>query len=120
MAKKAVIVGWSHIPFGKLIEPDTETLMARVSGGALEHAGITGKDVDGIYVGVMNSGFQQQDFQGALVALADPDLSSVPAKRLENACDTGRSEERRVGDECGIRVDLGVRRVIHKKKKKRL
>ncbi|HEY9572596.1 MAG TPA: thiolase domain-containing protein, partial [Pusillimonas sp.] len=61
MAKKAVIVGWSHIPFGKLIEPDTETLMARVSGGALEHAGITGKDVDGIYVGVMNSGFQKQD-----------------------------------------------------------
>src|SRR3546814_2969158 len=59
MAKKAVIVGWSHIPFGKLIEPDTETLMARVSGGALEHAGINGKDVDGIYVGVMNSGFQQ-------------------------------------------------------------
>src|SRR3546814_2638439 len=76
MAKKAVIVGWSHIPFGKLIEPDTETLMARVSGGALEHAGITGKDVDGIYVGVMNSGFQKQDFQGALVALRSEEHTS--------------------------------------------
>ncbi len=39
MTNKAVIVGWSHIPFGKLIEPDTEALMARVSGAALEHAG---------------------------------------------------------------------------------
>ena len=89
MAHKAVIAGWSHIPFGKLIEPDTETLMARVSLAALEHAGIAGKDVDGIYVGVMNNGFQKQDFQGALVALADQDLAHVPATRLENACATG-------------------------------
>jgi len=86
---KAVIAGWSHIPFGKLADPDTESLMARVSGAALEHAGITGKDVDGIFVGVMNNGFQKQDFQGALVALADPDLAYVPATRLENACATG-------------------------------
>jgi len=86
---KAMIVGWSHIPFGKLMEPDTETLMAQVSGAALAHAGITGRDVDGIYVGVMNNGFQKQDFQGALVALADPDLAHVPATRLENACATG-------------------------------
>lgn len=86
---KAVIAGWSHIPFGKLTDPDTETLMARVSGAALKHAGITGKDVDGIYVGVMNNGFQKQDFQGALVALADSDLTYVPATRLENACATG-------------------------------
>lgn len=86
---KAVIAGWSHIPFGKLADPDTESLMARVSGAALEHAGITGKEVDGIYVGVMNNGFQKQDFQGALVALANPDLAYVPATRLENACATG-------------------------------
>ncbi|CAP44718.1 acetyl-CoA acetyltransferase [Bordetella petrii] len=86
---KAVIAGWSHIPFGKLADPDTESLMAQVSGAALTHAGISGKDVDGIYVGVMNNGFQKQDFQGALVALADPDLAHVPATRLENACATG-------------------------------
>src|SRR3546814_11705525 len=63
--------------------------MAQVSGAALAHAGISGKEVDGIYVGVMNNGFQKQDFQGALVALADPDLAHVPATRLENACATG-------------------------------
>ena len=37
----------------------------------------------------MNSGFQKQDFQGALVALAHPALAHVPATRLENACATG-------------------------------
>ena len=39
MSKQARIVGWSHLPFGKLIEPDTESLMARVSLDALRHAG---------------------------------------------------------------------------------
>ena len=34
MSKRAVIAGWSHIPFGKLDDPDTESLMARVSGAA--------------------------------------------------------------------------------------
>ncbi|WP_063580532.1 acetyl-CoA acetyltransferase [Achromobacter ruhlandii] len=89
MSKRAVIVGWSHTPFGKLDDPDTESLMARVSGAALEHAGIGPEAVDGIYAGVMNSGFQKQDFQAALVALADPALAYVPATRLENACATG-------------------------------
>lgn len=89
MTKRAVIVGWSHIPFGKLIEPDTESLMARVSGAALDHAGVSREDVDGIYVGVYNNGFDKQDFQGALVALAEPALAYTPATRLENACATG-------------------------------
>lgn len=89
MSKRAVIVGWSHVPFGKLDDPDTESLMARVSGAALAHAGLGPGDVDGIYAGVMNSGFQKQDFQAALVALADPALAYVPATRLENACATG-------------------------------
>ncbi|MGE3869225.1 MAG: acetyl-CoA acetyltransferase [Pseudorhodoplanes sp.] len=86
---RARIVGWSHIPFGKLIDPDTEALMARVSLDALRHAGVGSDMVDGIYVGVMNNGFTKQDFQGALVALADETLAHVPATRLENACATG-------------------------------
>jgi acetyl-CoA C-acetyltransferase len=89
MPGRAVIVGWSHIPFGKLIEPDTESLMARVSGAALDHAGVPREEVDGIYVGVYNNGFDKQDFQGALVAINEPDLAHTPATRLENACATG-------------------------------
>ena len=89
MAKAAQIVGWSHIPFGKREEPDVEALMGNVSLEALRHAGLEPRDVDGIYVGVMNSGFSRQGFEGALVALADPGLSYVPATRVENACATG-------------------------------
>ena len=83
------IVGWAHTPFGKLDAPDNETLMAQVSGAALHHAGIAPEDVEGIFVGVFNGGFQKQDFSAALVALGCPDLAHVPATRLENACATG-------------------------------
>lgn len=85
----ACIVGWAHTPFGKLEEPDVESLMARVSGTALEHAGILASEVDGIYVGVMNNGFSKQGFEAAQVSLGHPELAHVPATRLENACATG-------------------------------
>jgi acetyl-CoA C-acetyltransferase len=86
---RGFIVGWAHTPFGKAEEPDTESLMARVSGAALDHAGVSAEAVDGIYVGVMNNGFSKQDFQASLVALADERLAHTPATRLENACATG-------------------------------
>ncbi|WP_127090401.1 acetyl-CoA acetyltransferase [Aquabacter cavernae] len=86
---QAAIVGWSHSPFGKLEDADTEALMARVAGSALEHAGIEAGDVDGVFVGVFNAGFQKQDFQGALPALSVPGLAYTPAVRVENACATG-------------------------------
>jgi acetyl-CoA C-acetyltransferase len=86
---RGCIVGWAHTPFGKLEDPDVESLMARVSGEALTHAGVGIDQVDGIYVGVMNSGFSKQGFEGAQVALAHPDLAHVPATHVENACATG-------------------------------
>src|SRR5215218_1719851 len=86
---RACIVGWTHTPFGKLEDPDVESLIARVSGPALEHAGVAVGDVDGIYVGVMNNGFSKQGFEGAQVALAKPELAHVPATHVENACATG-------------------------------
>lgn len=86
---KAAIVGWAHSPFGKLEDADTEALMGRVTGAALEHAGIEAPQVDGVFVGVFNAGFQKQDFQGALPALSVPGLAHTPALRVENACATG-------------------------------
>jgi acetyl-CoA C-acetyltransferase len=86
---RASIVGWAHSPFGKLDDPDVESLMAGVSGEALAHAGIGPEDVDGIYVGVMNNGFSKQGFEAAQVALNQPALTYVPATRVENACATG-------------------------------
>ncbi len=89
MARSAFITGWAHSPFGKLEDPDTEALMTRVVRPALDHAQVAASEVDGIFVGVMNNGFQRQDFQGALPALAEPALASKPAVRLEDACATG-------------------------------
>ena len=86
---RAQIVGWSHSHFGKADEPDTESLIAAILAPALEHAGVPAEDVDGIFVGVFNGGFSRQDFQGALVALADDRLRHTPAIRYENACATG-------------------------------
>jgi len=89
MSSTPQIIGWSHIPFGKREEPDVESLMRLVAPSALQHAGVEAKDVDGIFVGVMNSGFSKQGFEGALVALTDPALTHVPATHVENACATG-------------------------------
>jgi acetyl-CoA C-acetyltransferase len=83
------IVGWAHTAFGRSDAPDTEALMAEVTGPALEHAGVAVADVDGIFVGVFNNGFSDQDFQGALVGMGNDALSRVPATRYENACATG-------------------------------
>jgi acetyl-CoA C-acetyltransferase len=89
MARSPYITGWAHSPFGKLEEPDTEALMARVVGPALDHAQMAAEEIDGVFVGVMNNGFQKQDFQGALPALSEPALALKPAVRLEDACATG-------------------------------
>ena len=83
------IVGWAHSAFGKSEAPDTEALMAEVTGPALAHAGVEAEDVDGIFVGVFNNGFSDQDFQGALVGMGNEALARVPATRYENACATG-------------------------------
>ncbi|MEM5544772.1 acetyl-CoA acetyltransferase [Sulfitobacter sp. AS92] len=83
------IVGWAHSAFGRSDAPDTEALMAEVTGPALTHAGVAAGDVDGIFVGVFNNGFSDQDFQGALVGMGNDALSRVAATRYENACATG-------------------------------
>ena len=89
MAKGAAIVGWAHTPFGKLEDPDVESLMGRVAGEALAHAGVASADVDAIAVGVFNNGFSRQGFEGALVATTMPELAHAPSTHYENACATG-------------------------------
>ncbi|MBN8943530.1 MAG: acetyl-CoA acetyltransferase [Rhizobiales bacterium] len=89
MAQRAAIVGWAHTPFGKLDDPDVESLIGRVAADALNHAGVGPADVDAITVGVYNNGFAKQAFEGSLVALNMPELAYVPATHLENACATG-------------------------------
>jgi acetyl-CoA C-acetyltransferase len=89
MSKRAAIVGWSHTPFGKLNEPDLESLIARVSRSALDHAQVAPEDVDYVTVGVYNNGLTPQGFEGGLVSLGEPSLRFTPATHVENACATG-------------------------------
>ena len=86
---QGVIAGWAHTKFGKSEAEDVEALMAEVSGAALTHAGIPAEEVDGVFVGAMNTGFSKQGFEGAQVALGCPELAHCPAVHLENACASG-------------------------------
>jgi acetyl-CoA C-acetyltransferase len=86
---EACIVGWAHSPFGKLDEPDVETLIARVAGRAIEDAGIAPAEVDAVFVGLFNNGFDKQDFPSSLVLQSLPELRFTRSTRYENACATG-------------------------------
>ena len=86
---EACIVGWAHLPFGKLEEPDIEALIGRVAGAAIADAGIAPSEVDGVFVGLFNNGFSKQDFPSSLVLQSLPDLRFKPAARYENACASG-------------------------------
>ena len=85
----ACITGWSHSKFGVNVEQTSENMIANVVEKAIEHAEISAKEIDAIFVGTFNNGFQKQDFHGALPAVSQSDLRYVPAMRVENACATG-------------------------------
>ena len=85
----ACITGWSHSKFGVNVEQTSENMIADVVEKAIEHAEISAKEIDAIFVGTFNNGFQKQDFHGALPAVSQSDLRYVPARRVENACATG-------------------------------
>ena len=85
----ACITGWSHSKFGVNEEQTSENMIADVVEKAIEHAEISAKEIDAIFVGTFNNGFQKQDFHGALPAVSQSDLRHVPAMRVENACATG-------------------------------
>ena len=83
------ITGWGHTKFGVNKEQTSENMIADVVQQAINHAEIYPKDIDAIFVGTFNNGFQKQDFHGALPAVSQLDLRHVPAMRVENACATG-------------------------------
>lgn len=89
MSSNAVIVGWAHTPFGKLIDDDLESLIRRVCVDALRHAEVSASDVDFITVGVFNNGLASQGFEAGLASLANPALRFTPSLHVENACATG-------------------------------
>ena len=85
----ACIVGWAHTPFGKLEDPDIESLLARVGRAAIEDAGITPADIDAGFLGVFGEGFTNQGFPASLVLQSVPELRFKPITLYENAFATG-------------------------------
>ncbi len=85
----ACIVGWAHLPFGKLSGETVESMIVEVATDALKHAALAPKDIDEIVLGHFNAGFSAQDFTASLVLQASPDLRFKRATRVENACATG-------------------------------
>ena len=86
---EACIVGWAHTPFGKLEDPDVESLIGRVARAAIEDAGIAPAEIDAVFVGLFNNGFSKQDFPSSLVLQSLPELRFTRATRYENACASG-------------------------------
>jgi acetyl-CoA C-acetyltransferase len=86
---EACIVGWAHSPFGKLEDPDVESLIGRVAGAAIEDAGIAPEEIDASFIGLFNNGFSKQDFPSSMVLQSLPALRYKPATRFENACASG-------------------------------
>ena len=65
------IVGWAHLPFGRLDGRSLEDLIVEAATGALAHAGVPAADIDGIWLGNLNGGFTPDIFAASLVAQAD-------------------------------------------------
>ena len=86
---EACIIGWAHSPFGKLDDPDIESLIGRVAGAAIADAGIEAHEIDGSFVSLFNNGFSAQDFPSSLVLQHVPELRFKPITRFENACASG-------------------------------
>ncbi|MBV8455751.1 MAG: thiolase domain-containing protein, partial [Acetobacteraceae bacterium] len=86
---EACIIGWAHSPFGKLDDPDIESLIGSVAGAVIADAGISAAEIDASFVSLFNNGFSPQDFPSSLVLQHLPELRFKPSTRFENACASG-------------------------------
>lgn len=83
------IIGWGHTKFGRLPDETVESLLVKAATEAMADAGVTGEEIDAVFVGNFNSGMNPQEFVASLVLHADEALRFKPCTRLENACASG-------------------------------
>lgn len=83
------IVGWGHLPFGRLDALSLEDLIVGAGRAALSDAGMPADSVDGIWLGNLNGGFVPDIFAAPLALNCDAGLRWKPAVRVENACASG-------------------------------
>ena len=112
------IAGWGHTKFGKLPDQDLEDLITAAGREALADAGISGTDVDGIWVGHFNGGMVGEGFPSSLALGIDPGLRYKPATRLENACASGSAavfaaRQAILAGEARVALVIGVEKMTH-------
>ena len=90
--RDVAIIGVKNTKFGELWERSLRDIVVEAGIGAIQDAGVSGKDIDALYIGNMSGGrFVEQEHIGALIA----DYSGlsrnlhVPATRVEAACASG-------------------------------
>jgi len=89
--RDVAVIGLGMTKFGELWDKSFRQLIAEAGSKAILDAGIEGKEIDAMYVGVMSSGrFVGQEHVGALVADASGfSRLHIPATRVEGACASG-------------------------------
>ncbi|MCA0869923.1 acetyl-CoA acetyltransferase [Seohaeicola saemankumensis] len=112
------IAGWGHTKFGKLTDQSLEDLIIAAGTEALADAGVSGADVDGIWVGHFNAGMVPDGFPSSLAMGIDPGLRFKPATRLENACASGSAavfaaRQAILAGEARIALVIGVEKMTH-------
>ncbi|WP_118134942.1 acetyl-CoA acetyltransferase [Oceanicella sp. SM1341] len=85
----AAIVGWGHTKFGRMDALSLEELITMAAAEALGDAGLTGADVDAVWLGHFNAGLVKDGFAASMVLGADDGMRFKPATRCENACASG-------------------------------
>lgn len=86
---QACMVGWGHTKFGKLDALSLEALISESARQAMNDAGVSGEEVDGVWLGHFNSGLVPDGFCSSMILQADPGLRFKSAMRCENACASG-------------------------------
>lgn len=89
--REVAVIGIGLTKFGELWEKSFRQLTAEAGSKAIFDSGVTGTDIDAMYVGSMSSGrFVGQEHVGALVADASGfSHLHIPSTRVEGACASG-------------------------------
>lgn len=84
------ILGTYHSKVGKLEDKSLYDLLVEAGKGALLDAGVTGKDIDAVFVGNFAGGqFNRQEHLAPYAIEIDEGLRFKPCVRVENACASG-------------------------------
>jgi len=89
--RDVTVIGIGVTKFGELWDKSFRQLISEAGSKAILDAGISGKEIDALYVGSMSAGrFVGQEHVGALVAdCAGFSHMHIPSIRVESACASG-------------------------------